>query len=349
MCFVDKFLAGCHVKHNPMIQRRILSIIFALSIGVCLNFPCQGETVLRVALINAGDERNITPDIKRGFKRSLEAPDTRERVRLLDTELAHAASRGAGYAGSINLTLAEARDTGASMGCDFFFLIASETLRRSSSATPVYYEAATRVMLVSARTGKLVLWDYVAAESEGAPDAERAMLAKFDAAVSRYRVMMLRVAHDEERERAAFIRTPPAALSEMPIVIGEDSSPDTNDKDAIEKGAGDKVNREVETKGSVRPPQPYRRPRPAYTESARRAGVEATIDVEVDVLPDGTVGRVETVRWGGFGLDEAVTDVIKQTHFRPAMRDGAAVLSRVLLRYNFRRPTNSTSHATTSK
>jgi len=330
-----------------MIQPRTLSIIFALGIGVCLSLPCSGETALRVAVINAGEGRNVTPDIEASFKRNLETPDARPRVRLVDTELAHAASRGAGYAGSLNLTLAEGRDIGASIGCDFFFLVASETSRRSSSATPVYYEAATRVMLVSARTGKLIVWDYVAAESESAPDAERAMLAKFDAAVSRYRVMMLRAAHDEERERAAFIATPPATSSEMPVVIDEDSSPDTNDKDAIEKGAGDKVNREVETKGSVRPPQPYRRPRPAYTESARRAGVEATIDVEVDVLPDGTVGRVETVRWGGFGLDEAATEIIKRTYFRPAMRDSVTVLSRVLLRYNFRRPTNATSHATT--
>ncbi|MCP9493132.1 MAG: TonB family protein [Pyrinomonadaceae bacterium MAG19_C2-C3] len=334
-----------------MIHIRIISIIFALGIVVCLNLPCQAQTPLRVALLSVNDQR-IAPEIEQSFKRSFEAHDMLSRLTLLDAELAHAASRGAGYAGSLNLTLYQGRDIGASIGCDFFFLIKSETSRRSSFATPVYYEAATSVMLVSTRTGKLVMWNRVAAESENASDAGRLMFDKFNRAVWTYRVAVLRRAEDESRARQVFIAEPSVTTSEMPVVIDEDSpSPDTgNDtdkKDASEKLAGDKVKGEGLTKQSVRPPQPYRRPRPAYTESARDAGVEATIDVEVDVLPDGTVGRVEVVRWGGFGLDEAVTDSIKQTYFRPAMRDGAAVLSRVLLRYNFRRPANATSHATT--
>ncbi len=325
-----------------MIHIRIISIIFALGIGVCSNLPCQAQTSLRVALLNV-DNQPIAPEIEQSFKRSFAAHDMLSRLTLLDAELAHAASRGVGYAGSLNLTLNEGRDIGASIGCDFFFLIKSETSRRSSFATPVYYEAATSVMLVSTRTGKLVMWNRVAAESEEASDAERVMLVKFSEAVWRYRVAVFRRAEDESLVRQAFIAEPSVTTSEMPVVIDEDSSsPDTSDKDA-----GDKVKGKAEPKQSVRPPQPYRRPRPAYTESARDVGVEATIDVEVDVMPDGTVGRVEVVRWGGFGLDEAVTESIKQTHFRPAMRDRAAVLSRVLLRYNFRRPTNAASHATT--
>jgi outer membrane biosynthesis protein TonB len=44
------------------------------------------------------------------------------------------------------------------------------------------------------------------------------------------------------------------------------------------------------------------------------------------------------VRWAGFGLDEATVATVRQLHFFPAMRNGAAVPLRVLLRYNFRKP-----------
>ena len=39
---------------------------------------------------------------------------------LVDRGLARAAARGAGYSGSLNLTLKEARDLGAAIGCDFY-------------------------------------------------------------------------------------------------------------------------------------------------------------------------------------------------------------------------------------
>jgi TonB family protein len=87
-----------------------------------------------------------------------------------------------------------------------------------------------------------------------------------------------------------------------------------------------------------REPAPYRRLRPAYTDEAARAGAEATVDVSVEVGADGEVGRVEVVRWAGFGLDEAVVSTVRQMHFRPATRDGRPFPVRILLRYNFRAP-----------
>ena len=38
----------------------------------------------------------------------------------MSREQARAAAKGLGYAGSLNLTLADARDLGAAVGCDFF-------------------------------------------------------------------------------------------------------------------------------------------------------------------------------------------------------------------------------------
>ncbi len=90
-----------------------------------------------------------------------------------------------------------------------------------------------------------------------------------------------------------------------------------------------------------RAPQPYRRLRPPYPDTAARAEAEATVDAAVEIDAGGEVRRIEIVRWAGFGLDDAVIETVRQLHFRPAMRDGAPVAVRVLLRYNFRRPPKS--------
>jgi outer membrane biosynthesis protein TonB len=42
-------------------------------------------------------------------------------------------------------------------------------------------------------------------------------------------------------------------------------------------------------------------------------------------------------------LDESVLTTVKQLHFFPAMRNGRAIPMRVLLRYNFRKPTENSS------
>jgi len=89
----------------------------------------------------------------------------------------------------------------------------------------------------------------------------------------------------------------------------------------------------------LRLPRPFRRLRPAYPESAARAEIEATVDVLVDVGADGEVGQIQVARWAGFGLDETTVATVRQLHFFPASRNGKAVPLRVLLRYNFRKPT----------
>ena len=90
-------------------------------------------------------------------------------------------------------------------------------------------------------------------------------------------------------------------------------------------------------KSDTRAPRPYRRLKPPYPEPAAQAEVEAVIDVQVDIDARGEVGKIEIARWAGYGLEQSVIDTVKQMHFFPAMRDGAAIPMRVLLRYNFHR------------
>jgi len=86
----------------------------------------------------------------------------------------------------------------------------------------------------------------------------------------------------------------------------------------------------------VRAPRPYRRLKPPYPETAARAEVEATVDVLVDIDARGEVGRVEVARWAGYGLEQSVTDTVRQMHFFPAMRDGVAIPYTISYTYRFR-------------
>ncbi|HEX8282533.1 MAG TPA: TonB family protein [Pyrinomonadaceae bacterium] len=238
---------------------------------------------------------------------------------VLDRGMSAAAARGAGYAGSLNMTLAEARALGAAVGCDFFLTGDAQTIRRSSSARPMYFEAYASVFVVSARTGRLVTWDRPSAEGATAEEAEAALLATLERdAAALYAGAVALEAGREERVR---FEPEPAGGAVIDLSTGDGASANPD----------------------LREPAPYRRLRPAYTEAAARAEAEATVDVAVEIGDDGRVGGVTVVRWAGFGLDEEVVSTVRRMNFRPAERDGESVAVRVLLRYNFRRPPKTPS------
>src|SRR6185312_15845218 len=95
---------------------------------------------------------------------------------IVDRDVSRSAARGASYAGSLNLSLKEARDLGDGMGCDFYFLGDAQTLRRSLSSKPVYFESYASIFLVSTRTGKLVMWDRQSFEADDPGVAEQKLL-----------------------------------------------------------------------------------------------------------------------------------------------------------------------------
>jgi TonB family protein len=232
---------------------------------------------------------------------------------LVNRAQARAAARGVGYAGSLNLTLPEARDLGAAIGCDFYFTGEAQTLRRTSTSRADYFESYVSLFLVSTETGRLVLWEGLNAESPTPVEAEKNLLADLRTRAARYADAISKARDAERRERQLTRERGASAFEDVP----EEGSPAAR---------------------NFRAPQPYRSLRPAYPDTAARAAAEATVDALVEVDADGEVKDIEIVRWGGYGLNEAVVATVRQLHFRPAMRDGQAVPIRVLLRYNFRRP-----------
>lgn len=240
---------------------------------------------------------------------------SKKELSLLDREQSRAAARGAGYAGSLNMTLTEARDLGAAIGCDFYITGNAETLRRSASDRPVYYEAYAAIFLVSARSGKLLGWERPTVEASTPEAAEKPLRASLSELTAREWVIerVLQAIQTERIERARALEDSVPVIEEAP----DEDSPAAR---------------------GLQTPRPYRRLRPAYPASAARAEAEATVDALADIDEKGEVGQVLIVRWGGFGLDEATKETVRHLHFYPAMRNGQPVPLRVLLRYNFRKP-----------
>jgi TonB family protein len=238
---------------------------------------------------------------------------------VLDRDQTQAAARGAGYINSMNLTLGEARDLGAALGCDFFILGDAQTLRRSPSTGPVYFESYASIFVVSSRTGRLIDWKRPNFRASTAAAAEQFLIAELSAFDVRNRsVLSIRRAQADERKERA-----------LTINEGDQQTP------IIEVAPDDDEHAEA---AGIRLPRPYRHLLPAYPETASRAETEATVDVLVDLDARGEVMQVSVARWAGFGLDEATIDTVRKLHFFPAMRNGVAIPIRVLLRYNFRKP-----------
>ncbi|MGD0623855.1 MAG: energy transducer TonB [Thermodesulfobacteriota bacterium] len=66
--------------------------------------------------------------------------------------------------------------------------------------------------------------------------------------------------------------------------------------------------------------------KPQYPMGARRAGIEGSSQLKIQVLPDGSVGEIQLVKSAGdSSLDEAAQKAVKQWKFKPGRSGGKAV------------------------
>jgi len=78
--------------------------------------------------------------------------------------------------------------------------------------------------------------------------------------------------------------------------------------------------------GSIREPEILSKPRPDYTEEARKAKVTGIVLLSGIIRKDGTIDSIKVVRGLGYGLDEsAIHTVTNRWRFRPATRNGAPI------------------------
>ena len=67
-----------------------------------------------------------------------------------------------------------------------------------------------------------------------------------------------------------------------------------------------------------------------------RAGVQGTVEVEIVIMPDGTVGRARVLQGIDPGLDNAALKAAQKWLFEPATLDGQPVPVIATLRLSFR-------------
>lgn len=288
-----------------------LALSALLLVGLVVGVRAQtNEPAIRVAILDLAE----TKAGQTISDRLATVLGSEPAISLVDRDMAWTAARGIGYSGSLNLTVQEARDLGAAIGCDFFLIGDGQTLRRSPSTGPVYFESYLSVFLVSARTGSLSAWERPSFEGPTPDDAEKLLLTEISKPETRRRYLAtLRRAREDERSQRQI-----AVEQSTPVIV---EAPE-----------------EASDQSGLRLPRPYRRLRPVYPDTAARADAEATVDVLVDLDKDGDVTRIEVARWAGFGLDDATVNTVRQLHFFPALRDGVPIPIRILLRYNFRKP-----------
>jgi TonB family protein len=227
-------------------------------------------------------------------------------LEMVDEGLVRVAARGAGFSGELNLHRDQARAFGQSLGCDYFLLGKSLITRRLETGENFHMEASAGVFLVETRSGRLVYFDFLRGEGPDEATAFERLSALIRTRWTDYSAR-LREADRLRQSEVERIQAPPS----REIFL---------DADAAHQ------------------PVFYQRLKPAYTETAELADVAATVELEADFGDDGAVGRIEVIKWAGYGLDESAIETLKQLRFKPAERDGKLITIRGLVRYNFRRP-----------
>ncbi|HMF89783.1 MAG TPA: energy transducer TonB [Candidatus Angelobacter sp.] len=91
----------------------------------------------------------------------------------------------------------------------------------------------------------------------------------------------------------------------------------------------------AEEKSNIKPVEILFKPRPAYTEEARRLRVEGEVVVEVMFSAAGQLQVHRVVKGLGHGLDESALRAAQQIRFRPAQRNGQPYDSAALVHIVF--------------
>ncbi|HMY75267.1 MAG TPA: energy transducer TonB, partial [Blastocatellia bacterium] len=267
----------------------------------------SAQSPTRLAIVDlVGDESKELSSLLRGLAKA-----STNAFELSDEDLIRLASRGAGYAGSLNLSRDEARALGQSIGCDFYVLGKVQTARRLAPGEQFYFDALAGLFFVESRSGKLIQFIYERAKAQQERQAMEQLKDNLKQNWPRYAAAI-----------AAARKLQAAAIES----VGQPSPP------PVEVLTDDLA------AGGVLQPFFYQRIKPEYTEQADLAGIVATVELEAVFREDGTIGEIEIVRWAGFGLDESAVATVKKLRFKPALRGEKPLTIIGLVRYNFRRP-----------
>ena len=93
---------------------------------------------------------------------------------------------------------------------------------------------------------------------------------------------------------------------------------------------------DARTSGPTTPPALLWKVEPEYSEDARKAKVQGTVVLYVEVDRTGKAQTIRVSKGLGLGLDESAVEAVRRWKFRPGIRNGKPVVSGALIEVNFR-------------
>jgi periplasmic protein TonB len=87
---------------------------------------------------------------------------------------------------------------------------------------------------------------------------------------------------------------------------------------------------------NVTQPVALSRKDPEYSEEARKAKLQGTVELSIEISASGQVTNMRVLRSLGLGLDERAMDAVRQWKFRAGTVDGRPVATRAVVEVNFR-------------
>jgi TonB family protein len=101
-------------------------------------------------------------------------------------------------------------------------------------------------------------------------------------------------------------------------------------------GDGPGVSGEAHIRGTVKAPELLSKIEPEYTEEARRAKLQGTVMLRIDVNERGQAQNIMVRESLGLGLDERAIEAVKRWQFRPGTINGKPAVTSALIEVNFR-------------
>lgn len=285
--------------------------IIALIVSALLIAPTAGETEasrnastrIRLALVRpVGRSPELTHAVMEAITTSAARNSS---LTLIDQALVDSAVAGSGYDGSFNLTLREARNLGAAIGCDFYLLVRSEMNRVSCSSSRTESESWAAIFLVNARTGQLTRFEWLL---ESAENDHQAVARTATSLIERTDGLLQVISNSETTP------TRPSNHARVALDLTQEEPPPNYEAPIFLK-----------------------REPPLYTAEAERAELSATVEIEAVFGDDGKVRDPKITRWAGYGLDQSALQAAERLRFTPATINGRPISVKGALRYNFTR------------
>jgi TonB family protein len=279
-----------------------ISIFFMAYRSTSQPAACSFQTQraeLTVALLFEGERVEAVES-------ALKGPMPAQGFSLQEQSIVDGATKALQLPNLLNLSRNQARNFGLALGVDIFVVARTRLVERTGVGANLYGECYVAVGFVGTRSGQLLVFDFI--ETRASTTGEALALA-----ASRIKEHSQFYA---ERMRAGF-----KEQFEAKRLSAEDSA-------AIELP-------EEDSESDIEPPTFSSRQQPEYTETARKMGISAVVEIEAVLRRDGTIGNTEVMRWAGFGLDESAVAAVRHLKFKPATMKNLPVSCRALIRYNF--------------